>query len=169
MSNRLLLPICLAIGHVEVPSEDKPGWFKNECGRCGRLHFKPYFWQVWRARIPYIFLWVANKTSVNSPTYKPQFRAIDQHIDGIGGKHSCGAYSYEHIISFIDQYKNDGLPEPLLKDLISEDGWIEIGDDNADEIVSMINEDFERESNRQEREKTMKLMHGSTTQEREKD
>lgn len=160
----LLLPYCWIVGHDRSEAEDKPGWFAIDCKTCGRPFNKPYFWQVIRHRIPYFFLWLANATFSNRvPGYKPNFRAIDQIIPGIGTEHACAAYSYEHIAGLIDQYKNDGLPEPLLKDLISEDGWVTIGEDNAEEMLDLINKSFENESNKQEREKTMRIMNGEET------
>src|SRR3954467_4968004 len=92
-------PICWMLGHVEVPSEEKLGWYSIYCGRCGRNVHKAYWWQLVRYSIPYAFLWLANKTAINSPTYTPQFRAIDQQVKGIGTEHSCAAYSYEGIVS----------------------------------------------------------------------
>lgn len=164
----LFLPACWLIGHDRPESEDKPGWFAIDCMRCGRPFNKPYPWQVVRYKIPYMFLWLANKTAGdNVPTYYPRFRAIDQHLPGIGGKYSCGAYSYEGIASLIKQYADDGLPEPLLKDLISDEGWTEITEDNADEMLAAINESFETEANRQERERTMKIMRGELPREDE--
>jgi hypothetical protein len=61
------------------------------------------------------------------------YRRIEQQIPGIGTEHSCGCYSYEHIVSMLKQYEDDGLPEPKLSDLISEEGWI-----NLEEHPEMI-------------------------------
>jgi hypothetical protein len=161
---RLLLPVCWVVGHVHLEDESKPGWFAIKCDRCGRDRFNPYPWQIVRGRIPYMFLWLANKTATNSPSHKPQFRAIDQSLKGIGTEHSCGAYSYEHIKSYIDQRKGDGLPPPLLSDLISEDGWISVEDIGAEKFLDMINDDFEKQSNKAEREETMRIMNGEESE-----
>lgn len=150
--NTLLLPICCLIGHDRPESEDKPGWFSIDCQRCGRAFGKPYWWQILRARIPYIFLWLANMFD-DTPTHNPRFRAIDQKIKGIGTEHSCAAYSYEEIVSLLKQYEDDGLPPPLLKDLISEDGWVSIEDVGAEAFKDMLDKSFKAEANKQERYK----------------
>lgn len=45
-----------------------------------------------------------------------------------------------------------------LGQLFDESGWVEITDNNAEEMIDLINNSFEAEGNHQEREKTMKMM-----------
>lgn len=144
---RILLPICYFMGHIEVPAPDKPGWFLSRCGRCNKEI--PYTWFRRIKGIPheiaYNLVWLANqidKLQNNYPGYNyPKYRAINQHIEGMGTKHSCGAYSYEHIMSLLKQYEDDGLPEPLLSTLISEDGWIDLEEhpEMAQEVIDSLN------------------------------
>ena len=87
------------------------------------------------------------------PGYYPRFRAIDtKHLNNLGTEHTCDAYSYEGLKSLVDQ--GDG--DETIARFISEEGWVNITDDNAKEMIQFINESFEAESNRQERERTMK-------------
>jgi hypothetical protein len=134
---------CYFFRHKIIPSSDREGWFKNDCGRCGLDIHRTWFRRT--KSIPYkferLFLWLANHmySKRSTPTYYPKYRAIDQQLKGVGGKHSCGAYSYEGIVSLLEQYKGDGLPEPLLSSLISEDGWIDL-DEHPEEIQPMLDQ-----------------------------
>lgn len=143
--NKILSPVCFFIGHVEVPADDKPGWFKIACGRCGLETHRTWFRRT--RSIPYkierSFLWLANAMSEARDDwpgkYKPTYRAIDRQIKGIGTEHSCAAYSYEGIVSLLKQYEDDGLPEPKLSHLISEEGWINL-EEHPEEIQPMLDE-----------------------------
>lgn len=147
-SSKYLSPICFFLGHVEVPSKDKPGWFNIACGRCERDVHSVFFRRT--RSIPYRiergFLWVANRMAKSRNSYPgayyPVYRHIDQQIPGIGTKHSCAAYSYEHIVSTIEQYKGDGLPVPTLDDFISEEGWIDL--DEHPEMIQPMLDDISR-------------------------
>ena len=138
VQGRILAPICFVTGHINVPA-DKPGWFKIACGRCGLDVHRAWFRRT--RSIPYKiergFLWMANRMAKPRNSWKgayfPVYRHIDQQIKGIGTEHSCGAYSYEGIMSLLKQYEDDGLPEPTLRSLVSEDGWI-----NLEEHPEMI-------------------------------
>lgn len=154
-----LLPICFFIGHDIVPAEDKPGWFQINCGRCGLDTHRQFFRRT--RNLPWTIakdlVWFANrieKTRSYPGAYFPVYRHIEQQIPGIGGKHSCAAYSYEHIQSLLKQYEQDGLPEPLLSTLISEEGWIDLEEhpEMADEVVNQLNKDLTLEATRREQE-----------------
>lgn len=141
--NKLLIPVCFVWGHVIVLVPDKPGWYKSDCGRCGlSTHYR---WFRRTRSIPYkievSLVWAANQIAKarGIPTYNPKYRPVDQQIKGLGTEHSCGAYSYEGIVSLLEQYKGDGLPEPLLSSLISEEGWINL-EDRPEEIQPMLDE-----------------------------
>lgn len=139
----MLRPVCFFTGHRIVPSPNKLGWFKSDCGRCGLDVHRTWFRRT--RSVPYkierglVWLanWIADRRNV--PTYSPKYRAIDQQLRGIGTEHSCGAYSYEGIVSLLKQYESDGLPEPLLSSLISEEGWINL-EEHPEEIQPMIDE-----------------------------
>jgi len=141
---KLLVPICLFVGHDNAT--DDPGRFLIKCRRCGKN--TPYRWFNRIQSIPYkierSFLWLANFMAKHrdTPTYWPQYRAIDQQLKGIGTKHSCGAYSYEGIVGLLKQYEGDGLPEPLLSSLISEEGWYDL--DEHPEMVQEVIDDISR-------------------------
>lgn len=138
-------PVCFFMGHLEVPADDKPGWYKIDCGRCGLSTHRPWFPRT--RSIPYKIetglVSLANKMDRARDDYpgkyNPKYRAIEQQIEGIGGKHSCGAYSYEHLQSMIKQYKGDGLPVPTLEEFLSEDGWIDL-EEHPDEIQPMLDQ-----------------------------
>lgn len=139
-----LRPVCFLAGHKTVPAEGKPGWFKNDCGRCGLDVHRPWFRRIrsipWRTERALV--WLANQIARrnNYPgAYWPVYRHIDQQIIGIGTKHSCAAYSYEHLQSMIEQYKGDGLPVPTLEEFLSEDGWIDL-EEHPEEIQPMLDE-----------------------------
>lgn len=136
-------PICFFVGHQITPVPDKPDWFEKDCGRCGLDVHRTWFRRT--RSVPYkierglVWLanWIANRRDL--PTYSPKYRAIDQQIKGIGTEHSCAAYSYEHIVSTIEQYKDDGLPVPTLEDFISEEGWINL-EEHPEEIQPMLDQ-----------------------------
>lgn len=137
-SKSWLRPVCFFAGHRIVPEDDKPSWFKIGCGRCGLDTHRAWFRRIrslpWR--LERSLVWLANQLARrnNYPgAYWPVYRHIDQKIEGIGTEHSCAAYSYEGIMSLLKQYEGDGLPEPTLRSLISEDGWI-----NLEEHPEMI-------------------------------
>lgn len=139
---KLLIPVCFIVGHNIIQVPDKPGWYKIDCGRCGLDTYRRWFNRT--RSIPYkiekSLVWLANRMAKREvPTYWPKYRAIDQQIKGIGTKHSCGAYSYEGIVSLLKQYEGDGLPEPLLSSLISEEGWIDL-DEHPEEIQPMLDD-----------------------------
>lgn len=166
LRNYLRDSICWVLGHLDIPSEDKPGWSSIYCGRCGKEIFKPYPWQKIyekiRWSIPRAFLYLANKTYPRGRLiHYPAYRAVDQHLDGVGGEHSCGAYSYEYLESLVEQDGPDGFgATATIAWLIGEDGWININEDNAEEVVAMINKDFEEQSNKAERERNIRIMNG---------
>lgn len=142
--SRLLVPVCFFVGHEIIPVADEPGWYQSKCERCGLDTHYRYFRRI--ISIPYkiehSLVWIANqmyKHRERSGEYYPHYRPINQQIKGIGTEHSCGAYGYESIVSLLDQYKGDGLPEPLLSSLISEEGWINL-EDHPEEIQPMLDE-----------------------------
>lgn len=161
-------PVCWVQGHDRPEDEDGKGGYIY-CFRCG-MHFasRPLrdFLSRTRYRAASATLRLANfidnprgRDFPTNPGHYPRFRPIDtKTLMHLGTKHSCDAYSYEGLKSLVEQYKNDGLPDVTVAHLISEDGWIEINDDNAGEITKLINESFTEEANRQERKRTMELM-----------
>jgi hypothetical protein len=159
--SKLLVPVCVAMGHDN--STEHPNRFLIRCRRCGRDTTVPYFRRL--RSIPYrterSLVWLANRIAKyrNPLSHWPLYRAIDQHLPGIGTEHSCGAYSYEYIVSLIKQYKSDGLPEPLLKDLISEEGWINLEDnpEMAERVIDELSHVVTLEATKREQEELNKL------------
>jgi hypothetical protein len=159
--NKTLLPVCFFLGHDNAT--EKPGTFLIKCRRCGVDTPYTYFRRV--RSIPYrvetSLVRLANlvaRRDYYPGAYWPKYRAIDQQIKGIGTKHSCASYSYEHIQSLLKQYEDDGLPEPLLKDLISEEGWIDLEEhpEMAEQVIEMLNKDLTLEATRREQEELNK-------------
>jgi hypothetical protein len=67
----------------------------------------------------------------STPTPYPPFRRVDsKRLENLGTKHSCDAYSYEHLQSLM---KQEG-PDYTLGQLFDESGWVEIGPDNIDMV-----------------------------------
>lgn len=153
--NKLLKPICFFADHDDAL--EKPNEHLIKCRRCGTDTTVPFFKRIkrlpWRTALALV--WLANKIAEGRhPTHDPVFRPVDHYMPGIGTEHSCGAYSYEHIASLIKQYKDDGLPEPLLKDLISEDGWVNLEDNPelARQVIDDLSREATLESTRREQE-----------------
>lgn len=151
-------PACWLTGH-DRPINEK-GWQAIYCGVCGQSQHHMTLLNWWRRGIFHFQLFLVNLANSletdDSPATKTPFRRVDTKLlKDLGTKHSCDAYSYEGIISMLKQYEDDGLPEPKLSRLVSEDGWVDINDDNAKEITELINKSFEEASNRQERKRTM--------------
>jgi len=153
-------PLCVIQGH-DRRTNDK-GWHEIYCRTCGQsLHhmtikglYRRFMYRVSRG-----FLWLANWAYGNDgPTISPHYRGVDSKtLMNLGTEHSCDAYSYEHIKSLIEQDGPDGFGATApLSWLISEEGWQRVGLEDID----MINESLEQEANKQEREKTMKIMRG---------
>jgi len=77
------------------------------------------------------FVALANKIEPkDSPAPTPYYRAVDTNVLHLGTKHSCDAYSYEHLQSLMKQ-EGEGY---TLGQLFDESGWVEIGPDNIDEV-----------------------------------
>lgn len=137
--------VCYFAGHDNAT--EKSGWSAIKCRRCGKD--TPYEWFGRTRSIPWRMarglVWLANrieKTRSYPGAYWPVYRHIEQQIKGIGTKHSCAAYSYEHIQSTIKQYKGDGLPVPTLEDFISEEGWIDL--EKHPEMAQMVVDDISK-------------------------
>ena len=140
--NKIKQVYCYFQGHDNLT--DKVGWFKITCRRCG--YDSPYIIFRRIRNIPYkiekSLLWGANTIAKYrgwSGQYNPVYRHIEQSLKGVGTEYSCGAYSYEFIQSLLKQYEEDGLPEPLLSTLISEDGWISL-EEHPEEIQPMLDD-----------------------------
>ena len=160
--SRLLLPLCWIVGHDNATDDDplKQYGALIVCRRCNRDTTKGHWW----SKVPYqvarklvdIANWLYELNGM-SPSHSPHFRGVDgKHLDNLGTKHSCDAYSYEHLQSMM---KQEGAGYTLGQ-LFDESGWIEINDDNASEMLALINDDFEKRSNELEREKTMRIVRG---------
>ncbi len=149
-----LRPLCWVQGHTR-PINTK-GWTAIYCQVCGRgsegFLLTRWFWRG-RNKLQWGLVWLANRLETDKGlTNWPPFRRVDgKHLNNLGTKHSCDAYSYEHIKSLIDQGDDQ-----LLSRFISEDGWVDITDANAEEMHEYIEKAFEVESNKQERQRTMK-------------
>lgn len=71
----------------------------------------------------------------NQLSHYPVYRPVDTYIPGIGHKYSCGAYSYEHLKSLVEQDGPDGFgATATIAWLISEDGWREVSDMDETEL-----------------------------------
>lgn len=139
---------------------DEPGHAWIKCQRCGAnwTNIASYPW-IAKRKVAETFLWLANfvdnplrRQFPKSMTHKPYYRRVDGPLKGYGTKWTVGAYSHEHLLSMMEQEGKDYT----LGQLLDESGWMEINDDNAGEMIDLINKSFEYESNRQERKKTMK-------------
>ena len=160
--SKALTPVCFFFGHDSLT--DKSGTLLIRCRRCGRDTTIPYFrrtrnlpWNVAR-----VLVWLANQIErlrSYPGSYFPVYRPINQQIKGIGTKHSCGCYSYEYIQSMLKQYEDDGLPEPLLSSLISEEGWIDLEEhpEMAQEVIDSLNKGVALEATKREQEELNKL------------
>lgn len=148
-------PLCWVQGHTHPVNER--GWTAIYCQVCGKDSDGPLLIRWFlrsKNKLQWALVWLANRLESrrSTPTHWPPFRRVDgKDLDNLGTKHSCDAYSYEHIKSMIDQGDDQ-----LLSRFISEEGWVDITKDNADEMADLINNSFEEESNRQERKRTMK-------------
>lgn len=60
----------------------------------------------------------------DTPTKHPYYRPIDTHMPGIGHEWVCGAYSYEGLLSLVEQDGPDGFGASCtVKWLIGTEGW----------------------------------------------
>ncbi|GAA2418371.1 hypothetical protein [Mycolicibacterium llatzerense] len=80
-----------------------------------------------RRRIARTLVWLANQLvrGDDSPAVWPLYRPVDTHIAGIGDhEFACGAYSYEHLKSLVEQDGPDGFGSTAtIRWLISPEGW----------------------------------------------
>lgn len=152
-------PLCWVQGHNR-PVNDK-GWTAIYCQLCGKSSgartLRGYgYLAIYKTQLGLI--WLANHLERDRLTNWPPYRRVDgKHLMNLGTKHSCDAYSYEHLKSLVEQDGPDGYGATMtVKQLLSEDGWVELTSDNAEEMHQLIEKSFEEESNRQERKRTMK-------------
>jgi len=68
-------------------------------------------------------------------SHHPYYRPIDTYMPGIGHKYSCGAYSYEHLKSLVEQDGPDGFgARATVKWLIGKEGWKDTADMSPTEL-----------------------------------
>lgn len=93
-----------------------------------------------RYKIAKILVNLANKINGRDDLSRyPYFRPIDTHIDGIGGKHSSAAYSYEFLKSLIEQDGPDGFgATATIQWLIGEEGWLDVEEMQPKELRRMF-------------------------------
>jgi len=65
----------------------------------------------------------------DSPHRQPYYRPVDTPMSGLGHEMACGAYSYEHLKSLVEQDGPDGFgATATIKWLIGSEGWVKVKD-----------------------------------------
>lgn len=84
-----------------------------------------------------VLVTVANKIVENGDSLHrhPYYRPVDTYMPGIGHEFACGAYSYEHLKSLVEQDGPNGFgATATIKWLIGEDGWVKTEDMDPTEL-----------------------------------
>ena len=100
----------------------------------------------YRYKVAYKLVWLANRLvrppeSQWSYNHWPKFRPIDQSIEPQGSyqpdhKYTCGAYSWEHLKSGVEQDGPYGYgAKETIKQMLSADGWQDLSELSPREIT----------------------------------